>query len=398
MPQRLNFKRPHIDIPPGETEAEGIMRYNISIAGKSHDVYFRSADVPLYAGVEPLLILALLPAMRLGADIVPSVPITRDLSDNLIKFMEIFGGWFKEYRQVNILGGRRDPAPPRDNGRVGVFFSGGVDSFYTLIKHQNEITDLIYVQGFDIDLKDQSQRKAVSEMCRNVADNLGKGLVEVETNAKRMLKGYGEWGAHNHGLALGSVAHILSSQFSKIYLASSYSLDALFPWGSHPDTDPLLGSRAITIVHDGCEAKRTEKIATICEHDVVMDHLRICWENVEGSHNCGRCEKCMRTMISLYALGRLERCQTLPGKVDTMAVRNLLYDYEAVRVFARENLSLLEAAHGLRQSPVYTALQTATSRPMWLAKLIKYYQSRKRKLARFVSRIKLFLNRLPTNK
>jgi hypothetical protein len=378
-------KRLHIDIRPGRTEDNGEVRYDLSIAGRPYDVYFRSSDLTLYAGVEPSLVLALLPAMRVGADLVPAQPISRDFSANLVQFMEIFGRWFKEFRQIDILGGRRDSAPPRSSGRVGVFFGGGVDAFYTLFKYQDEITDLIFVHGFDIGLKDHVIRKSVSDMCRVVAARLGKGLVEVETNARSMIRRYGDWGAHVGGAFLASIGHLLSSEFSKIYIAAGVYQDAVFPWSTHPDTDPLLGSNKIILVHDGCEAKRTEKIEAISGHEIVMDHLRVCNAMVEGAYNCGTCEKCLRTMITLYALGKLGRCRTLPQSIDPTAVRSLLYTRKAAQVFARENLSLLES-RGLQESPIYAALQATTSRPLWLANLIKTLRKRKRKLTRLVSR------------
>jgi hypothetical protein len=377
-----NSKRPCVEIGLGRPGDDGEVRYALSIAGRPYEVFFRSSDVALYPGVEPLLVLALLPAMRVGADLLPAQPISEDFSVNLVRFMEIFGRWFKDFSKVHILGERGVPGRPRTNARVGAFFSGGVDSFYTLLKHQNEITDLVYVHGFDVRLKDHVRRKAVSDMCRAVADRLGKGLVEVETNAPSMARPYSEWGMHAHGAVLACIGHLLSSEFRKIYIASSYHQDTLFPWGSHPDTDPLLGSQEVTFIHDGCEAHRAEKIEATCEHEIVMDHLRVCWENVEGTYNCGECEKCLRTMISLYAIGKLERCRTLPERLDPTAVRNLLFTYEAAQPFVRENLSLLEA-HGLEQSPIYAALQAASARPLWQANLMKALRKRKKKLSKW---------------
>ena len=34
-------------------------------------------------------------------------------------------------------------------------------------------------------------------------------------------------------------------------------------------------------------------------------HLRVCWKNVGNKVNCGRCEKCVRTMLALEACGKL---------------------------------------------------------------------------------------------
>jgi hypothetical protein len=389
-------KRPCVEIGLGRTGGDGEVRYVLSIAGTPYEVFFRSSDVALYPGVEPLLVLALLPAMRVGADLLPAQPISEDFSANLVRFMEIFGRWFKDFSKVHILGERGVAGRPRTRARVGAFFSGGVDSFYTLLKHHNEITDLVYVHGFDVRLEDHVRRKAVSDMCRAVAVHFGKGLVEVETNAPSMVRPYGKWGMHAHGAVLACVGHLLSSEFRKIYIASSYHQDELFPWGSHPDTDPLLGSQEVTFIHDGCEARRPEKIEAICAHEIVIDHLRVCFENVEGTYNCGKCEKCLRTMISLYALGKLGRCRTFPEKLDPTAVRNLLFISEAVQVIDREDLSLLEA-RGLQQSPIYAALQAALARPLWQANLIKALRKsgkklrkRKQKLIRFASRVSHF--------
>jgi len=52
---------------------------------------------------------------------------------------------------------------------VGCFFSGGVDSFYTLLKHRREITDLVVVHGFDLPLASDPLRRSLSEAAGDVA-------------------------------------------------------------------------------------------------------------------------------------------------------------------------------------------------------------------------------------
>ena len=54
-----------------------------------------------------------------------------------------------------------------------------------------------------------------------------------------------------------------------------------------------------------------------------MRHLRVCWENRDGSYNCGTCKKCLRTMIALRIAGKLDACETLPHEIDLDAVRDL---------------------------------------------------------------------------
>jgi hypothetical protein len=362
---------------------DGEIRYSLSLAGKPYQIYFRSSQIPLYQGVEPMVVLALLPAMKLGLDILSTHPVSPDFIANLDRFMEVFCGWFPDFHKISLLGKQAEVRGQHANGRTGVFFTGGVDSFYTLMKHQAEITDLVYVHGFDVSLDDYPRRKAVSDMCRAVADRLGKRFVEVETNARRLLKGHTKWGKHAHGTALACIGHVLSSEFEKIFIASSFYRGALFPWGSHPDTDPLLASPSVSFIHDGCEARRTEKIESICRSQAVMDHLRVCWTNVEGTYNCGKCEKCIRTMISLYALGKIGSCRTLPAIIDPSAVKNLLFASQSEREFVRENLVLMDT-RGLKYSPIRSALQKAADRPAWFVRLLISWRKQTRKLLKLL--------------
>lgn len=39
-----------------------------------------------------------------------------------------------------------------------------------------------------------------------------------------------------------------------------------------------------------------------------MDNLRVCPANVKDRLNCGRCEKCVRTMTGLVAVDALDKC------------------------------------------------------------------------------------------
>jgi hypothetical protein len=48
-------------------------------------------------------------------------------------------------------------------------------------------------------------------------------------------------------------------------------------------------------------------VLAIAEDPVAHVTLRVCWLNPDQSNNCGRCEKCLRTMTSLAAAGVLSR-------------------------------------------------------------------------------------------
>jgi len=56
-----------------------------------------------------------------------------------------------------------------------------------------------------------------------------------------------------------------------------------------------------------------------------MRWLRVCWQNKELAYNCGRCEKCLRTMIALHLAGALSRCRTFNRPIDVQRVHYLRF-------------------------------------------------------------------------
>ena len=82
------------------------------------------------------------------------------------------------------------------------------------------------------------------------------------------------------------------------------------PWAHHPLTMPLLGSRGFSVIDDGGEYARSDKIAVISEWPEAMRHLRVCFGgDIPGKHeNCCCCEKCTRTILAFRIAG-----QSLPA-------------------------------------------------------------------------------------
>jgi hypothetical protein len=293
----------------------------ISVGGQTRRAFYRTDALPPNAAAdvgaaEAFLCIALLPAMRSGEDITSASPVSPKIAAALPEMQETFTGWYPELRRVQLHAPLR-PADVAPAGRgVGCFFSGGVDSFYSVLQHNAEVDTLIFAHGFDIPLANTALRRRVSAELRAAAASLGKRLIEVETNARELLDPFGNWGAHTHGSALASVAHLLAGVVRKVYIPSSFDRGERFAWGSNPQTDPLWSSEAVEIVHDDVNVSRFQKTVTIAKSEVALKHLRVCWENRDNAYNCGRCEKCMRTMMTLRVAGALERCRTFDAPLD----------------------------------------------------------------------------------
>jgi hypothetical protein len=96
------------------------------------------------------------------------------------------------------------------------------------------------------------------------------------------------------------------------FLASLPSNRHLVPWGSHPKLDPLWSNGKVSLSHDGCEAMRLDKARLVSLHPIALETLRVCFGNPASLYNCGKCQKCLTTMVLLQRCGALESCRTFP--------------------------------------------------------------------------------------
>jgi hypothetical protein len=98
-------------------------------------------------------------------------------------------------------------------------------------------------------------------------------------------------------------------------IASSFDVPNLHCVASHPMLDPYFSSYDVRIRHDGAAFSRLEKTRLLAGWEVGLQHLHVCnlpQFYAPGHLNCGRCEKCIRTMLSLLALGALDKATAFP--------------------------------------------------------------------------------------
>ena len=101
--------------------------------------------------------------------------------------------------------------PTAQPGRVAAFFSGGVDSWATVLANP-DVTDLIFVRGIDLLPRLTHQEDLADEVearLRGVADELGLPLHVVETNLRELSDPLARWETY-YGCAVAAVAHFLA--------------------------------------------------------------------------------------------------------------------------------------------------------------------------------------------
>jgi hypothetical protein len=200
-----------------------------------------------------------------------------------------------------------------------------VDSLASLVKWKPRLTELVFVEGFDVPFGDPASQRVLKRFYDSDA-LVGLPITVVRTSLRQVTDrwfrqaGIEPWDLY-HGAAIAAVGLALAPR--TVVIASSYSYDHLHPCGSHPLLDPLWSTENTEFVHDGMELRRIERLQLIGQDRSLLDLVRVCWEQTE-QYNCGRCEKCLRTMVGLEGLGLLKHCRAFPdNRVDPRHLRGI---------------------------------------------------------------------------
>ena len=276
---------------------ESILSANVHISRlKSKKLFF---SVPskykefVFKDASSFLAGALMRCVKVGENMEVNGSISKKLYENIPTIINKMDELdiVKKKRKISVSANKNISDERIDTERnIGCFFSGGVDSFYTLLKNlaenKEKITHLIFVHGFDIPLWNTLLFDSVYSRMKKVAEHLGVELIPVKTNIREINDPYVEW-IMGHGGAVASVALFLRQGFKKIYIASSASWKQLIPNGTHPYLDYLWGTEIFELINDGNEANRTEKVKKyIAISDIALQNIRVCYHNYGNVYNC----------------------------------------------------------------------------------------------------------------
>jgi hypothetical protein len=205
---------------------------------------------------------------------------------------------------------------PHRKRTVGCSFSGGVDSKFTLQQHLDPngfdpIGALVTVFGIDLKWSDEAGHERELAKLLPVSQELGLAHYTVSTNFRDVFDPLADWSLYTHGACVISVGFLLSGSLHTYLVASSASIDRLYPWGSHALLDNAFLSSELTVKNDAWEWHRNEKIEHIANWSLGLRHLRVC-NKMRPVGNCCECEKCVRTMTLLMLCGKLEEAESFP--------------------------------------------------------------------------------------
>lgn len=287
--------------------------------GKDERYFIRVPDTgsPIPNPADSFMVGLVLQSMALGERIRIDSPVSGDIFNNLLtKTLPLLRSWFPRLHPARPEAERTEPLPAL-NGKSAVLFSGGVDSWHAFLSEQDQINSLVHIHGFEMLVENGAIWDAAHKSVQSVAKTFGKQVIPVTSNFREAnLKHVGRnpdlnWRRFGtevgYGHLLCAITLALRQSVRRIFVPSSYSENATRV-GSHHLIEPELSTPSMQYVFQGKELNRVQKLERNQSlYPEFVNNLRVCtnygFSPVEGTVNCGRCIKCLRTGLELRVCG-----------------------------------------------------------------------------------------------
>ncbi len=300
------------------------------------------------------LLVALPLALYRGEELQIDGAVSAQTLRQTERIQAIYAAWDPAVRRCRVRVADETPARAPASGH-GCLLSRGVDSMYSATAPDAApLTHLVFCDTL-APLQSEDLRAEDRRLVGEVADLIGLPVLRMSTNlrdARAQLIDYQDM----HGAGIAFMAHSLSGGLGRAVVPSGLSYGVFGPAGSHPLLDPLFGSEWLTLDHHGLELGRFGKIAElVARHPELLPYMKVCYTESSAA-NCGRCRKCLWTMITLQAAGGLQRASLFPDEVDVDAVSQLrLADLT-------QRLYWMQAAESLGDAPEDRRVRDAVRR------------------------------------
>jgi hypothetical protein len=89
------------------------------------------------------------------------------------------------------------------------------------------------------------------------------------------------------------------------------------------------GTAALSVRHEALGLRRVEKLARLRDHPAALERLISCSDApAHAAMNCGRCTKCVRTLVEMEVSGTLAHARSFPDLgVTARTIRGLEFDH-----------------------------------------------------------------------
>lgn len=314
-----------------DTEEYSEIAFDLSLGNKEETLWYRvSPEYGKYLCdncADSFVVSFLNFAMKFDCDIRSAYPISKklmyQLTTQVIPQLAVTSKGFGH--EIGIFADTYSEAFRNESG-VGTGMSCGVDSFATLYEY-TELCDtpeyrLTHLTHFNVgahhgqtgSFKPELQRELYLkdvELVQRFCDEYNYKLIAVDSNITEVIDdlfGYMDFEFYHTYLNVAAVL-LLQKLFSRYYYSAAINLDG-FKISLNEDPAyyekwllPNLSTESVTFYNSNKNWTREDKLKLISNYPPSYDWLKVC---VKGETNCCKCVKCMRTIMGLDAIGKID--------------------------------------------------------------------------------------------
>lgn len=264
--------------------------------------------------------------MSRGYDFESLVPISEELYYNLENhFIDTLAhegsGLHRTQLKVATVS-----ASQHTGNMVATGISCGVDCLHTLYVHQNmkipsyQITHLAFynVGSHRTGSGEEHDRRLYEgryQLCKSFAEEHGYTFYTLKSNIHEFIEKYGGYShINNHSYMAAYCILLLQKGISRYYYSAGYPYSDFRVTKTHKSeeldsamydllTFYTVSINAIKVYSAGGSIKRIDKTRALCKYPPAFKYLNVC---VREPKNDGTCFKCVRTMLSIDAVGKID--------------------------------------------------------------------------------------------
>jgi hypothetical protein len=258
-------------------------------------------------------------------------PVCSRLTLGLEQFAQAMRRCFPRRKSIRIIADRITTAPAPEAGRA-IFLSGGVDSLALLCherlpgaaQSREPVSRGLHIFGLNthdfaggepVPQRFDSYRRYLARL-KTLGSGSGVQVVGMATNIRALFPDFEAWASFGWVPGTVAAAHACSGTIAEVTLASSNTAAPSHPADVQLHHLPLLSSGALSLDIGLPGMSRLDKTRLVAASPHALALLRSCLRidlPTGAVDNCGTCEKCVRTMLALHALGKLEEAGTYPS-------------------------------------------------------------------------------------
>jgi hypothetical protein len=292
------------------------------------DSFYVKYDKPIVNIPESILTIPFVTSMATISWVTNTEIRVNTLDRNYAESMEKMKNVYKRFYPLMDFQGSINVTHLRDNcfnnKRMGMLFSGGLDSISLYIQNRHLKPELFTIFGAVIPVSNRKMIIKIKEAFSSFVEQDGAKVSYIETNVrdvinedllssvfgKFMLRARANrswWQNVHHGpILLSMCAPPSVEDTSCIMLAST---PAVVPDGSHPSLIGVLKWADIEVLPQGFEYDRRQKVKKVLKPFISETQqyppLQLCnyAPVVSDQFNCGSCEKCVNIILELILAG-----------------------------------------------------------------------------------------------